>query len=69
MTFYPCRYDCTAALSYAAGVFNATVRSDRAAAAALRAALLGAMTIGVDGTRGADAMRGGEVLTIEFTEL
>jgi hypothetical protein len=69
VTFYPCRYDCRAASTYAAGVFNAAVRADRRAAAALRDALLGTMTIGVDGTRGPEARPGGEVLTIEFAEL
>jgi hypothetical protein len=69
ITFYPCRYDCAAASTYAAGVFNAAVRTNRGAAAALRDALLGTMTIGVDGARGPEALRGGEVLTVEFAEL
>jgi hypothetical protein len=68
VTFYPCRYDCPAAAAYASDVFAAAERFDRGAAQALRSALLGVMTIGVDGTRGADAARRGEVLTIEFAE-
>jgi hypothetical protein len=69
VTFYPCRYDCRAASTYAAGVFNAAVRVDRGAAAALRDALLGTMTIAADGARGAEAIAGGDVLTIEFAEI
>jgi hypothetical protein len=69
VTFYPCRYDCPAASTYAAGVFNAAVRTDRGATARLRDALLGTMTIGVDGARAGEAARGGEVLTIEFAAL
>jgi hypothetical protein len=68
VTFYPCRYDCAAASRYAAGVFIAAEAADRAAARALRAALLGRMTIAVDGTRGAEVARHGEMLTLDFTE-
>jgi hypothetical protein len=66
VTFYPCRYDCPAAATYARHVFVAAARSDPAAGAALRDALLGTMAIGVDGRRGADAGRDGQSLTLEF---
>ncbi len=68
VTFYPCRYDCTAAAAFAAAVFAAAERIDRAAAAALRAALVGEMTIAVDGTRGRPAAPGVETLTVDFAE-
>jgi hypothetical protein len=67
VTFYPCRYDCPAASDYAAAVFAAAAKMDATAAAELRAALLGEMHIGVDGTRGdaAAAMPGS--LRVDFT--
>jgi hypothetical protein len=68
VTFYPCRYDCPRAAAYAAGVFTAAERMDPAAAAALRAALLGAMTIAVDGQRGPADAQHGDVLTVDFVE-
>ncbi len=68
VTFYPCRYDCAAAATYAAGVFAAAKAADPVAAAALRAAMLGEMAIAVDGTRGAEAAQRGEVLTLTFAE-
>jgi hypothetical protein len=68
VTFYPCRYDCAAAAGYAAAVFAAAERVDAAAARALRAALLGRMTIGVDGSRGPAGAPGAETLAIEFGE-
>jgi hypothetical protein len=68
VTFYPCRYDCPAAADYAAAVFAHAERADPAAAVALRAALLGAMSIAVDGRRGPAASLDGEVLTVEFSD-
>jgi hypothetical protein len=68
VTFYPCRYDCPAAAKYARLVFTAAARTDSAACAALRDALLGTMTIGADGARDADAAGRDETLTIEFAE-
>jgi len=68
VTFYPCRYDCPAASEYAAGVFAAAAAADRAAAQALRAALLGRMTIAVDGNRAANPSQHADVLTVEFAE-
>src|SRR5262249_1122006 len=68
ITFFPCRYDCPEAASYAAGVFTEAERVDSIAASALRSALLGRMAIGVDGGRGAAASSRGEVLTVEFGE-
>jgi len=65
VTFYPCRYDCPLASAYAAAAFAAAVEVDPVAAAELRTALLGEMHIGVDGTRGRDALAG-ENLAIEF---
>jgi hypothetical protein len=56
VTFYPCRYDCALASEYAAAVFAAARQVDPVAAAELRTALLGKMHIGVDGTRGPDAL-------------
>ncbi len=61
ITFYPCRYDCPLASTYAAAAFAAAVEVDAVAAAALRTALLGEMHIGVDGTRGLDAVAGENV--------
>jgi len=69
VTFYPCRYDCPRASKYAAGVLSAAKAADPTFARALCAALLGKMTIAVDGTRGAEAARHGEVLALDFTEL
>ena len=65
ITFYPCCYDCPQAGAYAAAAFAAAVAVDGVAAADLRAALLGEMHIGVDGTRGLDALAG-ENLALEF---
>jgi len=67
VTFYPCRYDCPSAAGYAAAVFAAAEGALPAAAAALRAALLGTMSIAVDGSRGV-AHAGLETLTLEFAE-
>jgi len=66
VTFYPCRYDCPTASAYAAAVFAAAVKVDALAAAELRAALVGEMRIGVDGTRGPAATPGMETLTVDF---
>ena len=68
VTFYPCRYDCPTAADYAAAVFAHAERADAAAAAALRAALLGTKAIAVNGRRGPDASAGGEVLSLEFSD-
>ena len=65
VTFYPCRYDCPLASAYAAAAFAAAEDVDAVAAAELRTALLGEMHIGVDGTRGHEALAR-ENLTIEF---
>jgi hypothetical protein len=65
ITFYPCRYDCPQASTYAAAAFAAAVEVDAVAAADLRAALLGEMHIGVDGTRGLDA-QARKNLAVEF---
>jgi len=65
ITFYPCRYDCERASTYAAAAFAAAVEVDGGAAADLRTALLGRMHIGVDGRRGLDALAG-EHLVVEF---
>jgi len=68
VTFYPCRYDCPTASTYAGNVFAHAERADSVAAAALRTALLGMVSIFPDGTRGpaddADQPR----LTIDFSE-
>jgi len=66
VTFYPCRYDCPAATAYAEAVAAAAQRVDAAAAAELRAALLGEMRIGVDGSRGPDASSRVETLAVDF---
>jgi hypothetical protein len=66
VTFYPCRYDCPAASAYAEAVFAAALKMDAAAAAELRAALLGEMCIGVDGTRGPAASPPTEILAVDF---
>ncbi len=66
VTFYPCRYDCPSAGNYAAAVFTAAAKMDAGAAAALRDALLGAMYIAVDGTRGGAASSMPDVLRVEF---
>lgn len=68
VTFYPCRYDCPAASEYAAGVFAAAEAADPAAASALRETLIGEMAIGTDGSRGPEAARCKEALSIEFVE-
>ncbi len=68
VTFYPCRYDCPTAADYAAAVFAHAERADAAAAAGLRAALLGTMSIAVDGRRGPAGSLDGEVLSLEFSE-
>ncbi len=68
VTFYPCRYDCPTASGYASAVFAAAQKMDPTAASELRAALLGEMNIGVDGTRGADAVRLPESLRVDFAE-
>lgn len=68
VTFYPCRYDCPVAADYAAAVFTAAVQRDPAAAAELRAALLGEMYIAVDGSRGAAAAAMPESLRVEFAD-
>lgn len=68
VTFYPCRYDCPEAASYAGGVFAQAERADATAASALRAALIGTVSIGVDGGRGSEASSGIEVLGIDFAE-
>lgn len=68
VTFYPCRYDCPAASEYAGRVFAAAEVADLPAASALRAALLGGMTIATDGSRGPHVSQGREVLRIEFAE-
>lgn len=65
ITFYPCRYDCQTASAYAAAAFAAAVEVDAAAAGDLRTALHGLMRIGLDGTRGLDALAG-EHLAVEF---
>lgn len=67
VTFYPCRYDCPPAASYASAVFAAAMKVDPVAAAELRAALLGTMVVGIDGTRGPAALTA-EHLAIEFAE-
>jgi len=69
VTFYPCRYDCTAAALYAGQVFAAIESSSAAAAAALRAALLGTFSIAVDGRRGAVESSRTETLTVSFPDL
>jgi hypothetical protein len=66
VTFYPCRYDCPTASAYAAAVFAAAVKVDALAAAELRAALVGEMCIGVDGTRGPAATPLVETLDVDF---
>ncbi len=66
VTFYPCRYDCPTASAYAEAVFAAAVKVDAVAAGQLRAALLGEMRIGVDGTRGPAAAPSAETLTVDF---
>jgi hypothetical protein len=66
VTCYPCRYDCPAASSYATAVFNAAPKVDATAAGGLRAALLGEMHIGADGTRGLAASPFAETLTVHF---
>lgn len=68
VTFYPCRYDCPAAASYAAAVFEAASEVSASAAAALREALLGQMRIGCDGTRGPAARLCSDSLVVEFAE-
>lgn len=65
VTFYPCRYDCPGAASYASAVFAAAAELDPLAAGDLRAALLGTMVVGIDGARG-PAARAAEHLAVEF---
>lgn len=66
VTFYPCRYDCTAAAEYATAVLDAAVKFAPAAAATLRAALGGAHSISTNGSRGRAEELSGDVLTVEF---
>ncbi len=67
VTFYPCRYDCSAASEYATAVFEAATQTDPTAAGVLRSALLGEMWIGVDGSRGSALGSDTETLRVEFS--
>jgi hypothetical protein len=68
ITFYPCRYDCPHAATYAAAVFDAAQRTDPKGAAELHAALLGSMAIAPDGSRGEAARKQSEFVEVEFRE-
>ena len=67
VTFYPCRYDCEHAGRYASGVYEAALRVEPVAAAALRDALVGRGAIAVDGTRWREGVTlAGDVVAIDF---
>jgi len=68
VTFYPCRYDCPTASTYAAGVFTQAERVHPAAAAELRTALLGRVSILTDGTRGRPDAADRAALTVDFRD-
>jgi hypothetical protein len=64
VSFFPCRYDCPAALAWADGVFAAIEARAPKLARELGEALVGRMVIGADGAR-ADAV-GAEVEALEI---
>ncbi|MCC6647473.1 MAG: hypothetical protein IT374_18110 [Polyangiaceae bacterium] len=51
VSFYPCRFDCDAALEVARGVLGAVARRDEALADALVATLTGSIVVAPDGAR------------------
>ncbi len=69
VTFYPCRYDCQAAAAYASAVLDAAEKNSAPAAAALRAALIGRMTMATNGNRGLAVRPSDEAISVEFSEL
>lgn len=66
VTFYPCRYDCDEAASYASRVFAALERLSQPGAAAMQAALLGTFSIATDGSRMTGKQQTGDALTLTF---
>jgi len=66
VSFFPCRYDCPAALAWADGVFAAIEAQAPRLARELGSALVGRMVIDVDGARGDAVSAAVEVLALEF---